>query len=112
MSDPSYENINSSFHPSDAVKFFHSHVSRFGHVDTLTAVNASDLDVASYKRGIAVNMGILVAFGIVLSLITLGLYIHSCLLRVHERTWGFAAVFSCGACFVSRVGRGSLLRRC
>ncbi len=80
-----YSLVNSSFTPNQPTRYFHSLVLRFGRADNLT-VPEKDLDIESYQRGIAVNMGVIVAFGILLFLVTIALFIHSCVKKPEKRT--------------------------
>ena len=84
MATPSYSNLLSSFSPSDTVKYFHG-VSRFGRVSNVHTSPAKDFPVSDYKNGIAINMGILVALGVVFLFITGFLFFHSCVKKKNPR---------------------------
>lgn len=100
------------------MKYFHA-VSRFDHVKNFEA--RSVFHQGDYKRGIAVNMGIIVGVGTLLTLIAIAIYVHSCYRKPKEKTpwrrtekfFGIGALVLIVCAFVSasqvsRVVRGVL----
>ncbi|MDR3410704.1 MAG: hypothetical protein P4L87_07145, partial [Formivibrio sp.] len=71
--------MNSSYSPSPIIRSLH-HVSRFGYLNNLTffqIINPGDAS-QSYGKGLGVNGGIIIGFGILLTLFLLFIYFAMC----------------------------------